>query len=541
MNRALWYLLFTEKQNALRLFVVGLRRPKKLVGVLFWLLFVSLLLWSQAAVGQAGGMAGTSASSITAFLGFLLFASLVAGVMQRGLAFHPADLDFLFPGPFRRGELVLYRILSLYPITLLSTLFIMAFLGPHLGNPWLGFVGLQLCQLVSLHLQSISSIVASTVADRTFARLRGVVQVGFLLLVGGGLFLAFVTLADQGRIGSDFRAVFATDAARIVFYPAAAAGDLALATSLRAALVPMLGLLASVLFTLWVAVSLQINFFQASLDTSQRYARFLARGKRGMVINVGQSGERVRAVRLPRWFLFRGAGALFWKNLLCAIRSLRVLFFGLVLVGIFTVLALGMTREGFDDEGPMRSAMVGLGFGAFLPFMLNQYLAFDFRRDFECLAALKLLPVSPFAAALAEVAVPTVLALAYQCLLVIMVCSLSAAPPLAGLAAVAIYPVLTLCMSTVNNIGFMMYPVRTVTAAGRPNMGGVTVNALINIVVLLAAVVPATIAAIVAYTLSASLPLTLASGVAVQVLVDIALVWLLGFLFERFDVSREAG
>ena len=78
----------------------------------------------------------------------------------------------------------------------------MVFLAPHLPNLLFGFVALQLCQMISLHLQSTSSILASTIASRTFARLRGVVQLVFLVLVGVGLFFAFVTLANKGVVSA---------------------------------------------------------------------------------------------------------------------------------------------------------------------------------------------------------------------------------------------------------------------------------------------------------------------------------------------------
>ena len=171
--------------------------------------------------------------------------------------------------------------------------------------------------------------------------------------------------------------------------------------------------------------------------------------------------------------------------------------------------------------------------------MMQQYLAFDFRRDFECMATLKMLPISPFAAALAEVAVPTAIAYGYQALLVCLVAWLTEIPASLVVVALLVYPVLTLCTSAVNNIGFLLYPVRSVTAAGRPNMGGVPVNALLNMLVLMAAVVPAVLVGAFVFAFSASPGRALVAGLITQGLVDLAMILLLGMLFERFDVSKE--
>lgn len=533
MNRAVLFLLWTQKKNSVREFVLGLRHPKRFIGALFWAAIVAGLVLSQMLVRGEGRFERSGASPLTVLLSFLLVAALFGGLMQRGMTFRAADLDFLFPGPFERRTLVLYRLLSLYPISLLSTLFLMIFLGPRLESPWWGLAGLAICQLIALHLQTISSILAASISEKTFGRLRTRVQFVLLIMVGGGLFATIMAFGGGGGMGADVRALFATRTFAILFYPATAAGALGQAAGFADAIGPLFGLGAAFLVTLWIVLGLQVNFFEASLESSQQFARVMSRVRSGVPIRSRHSGERVRSLRLPALPVFRGGGAIFWKNLLNALRSLRVVFFGLIMTAVLTSVLVGVIGE----LGSHKQLWI---FGAFLPFMLQQHVAFDFRRDIDCLAELKLLPVSGFSVAAAEVAVPALIAFCYQTFLVLGAGCFVKLPALVYAAPIVFYPPVTLAICTVTNIGFLLYPVKAVTASGRPNASGATLSALINMLVLVACLVPATAVALLLHAvLEQPLWTTIGAAIATQYLVDLAMLSVLGRLFAGFDVARE--
>lgn len=543
-NRAVFYLLLTQKKNSVRQIISGLRRPKKLLGLLFWVVMVAGLLYSQLAArgsGEALGVGDPTVASgarpLSVLLSFLLLAAAFGGLMQRGLTFHAADIDFLFPGPFHRRALVLYRLLSLYPITLLSTLFLMVFLGPRLASPWLGLVGVMLCQVIALHLQTISSILASTISEKTFGRMRIWVQVVLLVLVGGGVFITITAFAGKGGMGRLIREGFDNEWLRLLFYPATAAGKMSQAPGVIEALPALLGLLLAWGLSLAVVLGLQINFFEASIESSQRFASVVSRVRRGVPVRAARPGDRVRNIHLPFLRLFRGAGAVLWKNLLNAGRSLRVIFFGVVMTAVFSTLAISFAEglAGGGDQALLNILIIGGG----LPFVLQQHVAFDFRRDIDCIAELKLLPARPMAIAAAEVAVPTLIALFYQEVLFLAAGRFLDLPAWSYAAPLLLYPPVTLAICTVTNIGFLIYPLKAVTASGRPNASGATLSALVNMLVLVVCLIPAITVGLVVYFTTRSTRLALLLAVLVQVLVDLGMLWMLGRLFRGFDVARD--
>ncbi|MFH0946398.1 MAG: putative ABC exporter domain-containing protein [Planctomycetota bacterium] len=541
MNRAILYLLLTQKKNSAREFLSGLRRPRRLIGLLFWLALIAGLLVSQTLGGGKGGAGGGSAHSgaspLSVLLTVLLAAALFGGLMQRGLAFRAADIDYLFAGPFDRRSLVLYRLLSLYPITVLSTLFLMIFLGPRLESPWWGLLGVATCQVIALHLQTVSSIVAATVSEKTFGKLRMKVQFILLLLVGGGLFCAITSFGGSGGLGAEVRSAFDSAPVRILFYPATAAGELSQAGSIAEALWPLLGLLLAYAVSLALVLGLQINFFEASLESSQQMSRVLSRVRSGVPIRSRHAGEKVREIRLPGLSIFRGGGAVFWKNLLNAGRSVRVIFFGLIMTAVFTSVILGL--EVGSGGGIELQNVVYIG--AALPFMLQQHVAFDFRRDIDCMGELRLLPASPTAIAAAEVAVPTLIALCYQTFLVLAAGFFVDLPPWAYAAPLLLYPPVTLAICTVTNIGFLMFPIKAVTASGRPNASGATLSALVNMLMLLICLVPAgAVATVMMLVFEQTLVVSLGAAVLTQYAVDLGMLKLLGHLFSSFDIAGLA-
>lgn len=197
-----------------------------------------------------------------------------------------------------------------------------------------------------------------------------------------------------------------SEAARWLLYPAVVAGDLAEATGWSHALLPLLGAVAAALLTLVPVLLLQVNFLEESIGASERNAARRARMRRSRNLAAVTAGEKpVRAVRLPALPMFRGAGAIAWKNLVVARRSLRSLFFSTVFLLVIFVPAIA---------GPERRGLLSLAMAALFPVLLSGSIAFDFRGEGSQTATLKALPLSRTAIATAEIAVPTAIILLFQ-------------------------------------------------------------------------------------------------------------------------------
>jgi len=529
LSRALLYLFLVSRRNGVRKFFRDLRRPRKFLGILVAAAFFGLFLWGQTRA--SGAFRDDGRNALAALLGLLLLLSLFSGFLRRGLSFQLADRDFLFPGPFRRGEIVVYRLLSLYPLLLLSSLFLGVFLGARLPRPLLAYAGIVLFQVVVLHLQTASSLVATRIGDRIFARLRRGLQLP-LAVLGIAALLVFVLATGGNLSASGFvRDLVESDTLRVLLYPAIAAVDLGCAEEWRDTLLPLGALLASVVGTLGLVLALPLPDFESSLAASERSARILARARLGA--HAAEAGERTRARRipLPGFGLFRGEGAVAWKNLLVAGRSLRVLFMSAILTLVFLI------PFGTGVAGERGGGIMGLVFGALLPLFLQPHLAFDFRRDFDHFAELKSLPVSSTRLAAAQLGVPVAISLAMQALYFAGLAALrgidGAWIPVLFLAC----PALTLAVLAVANVVYLLFPTRAVTESGRPNPGGVAGGIVVTGFGVAAAVLPAALAfaALRSWTIEGALT----AAILVQCGVDSLLVLLLGRLFARFDLARE--
>jgi hypothetical protein len=529
VSRALLYLFLVSRKNGFLKLLRDLRRPKKALGISVAVVFFGLFLWAQAKTRGDGGLREDGRDALAALFGLLLLVSAFSGLLRRGLPFQLADRDFLFPGPFRRGEIVFYRLLSLYPFLLVSSVFLGVFLGSRLPNPALAFVGIVLFQVVALHLQTASSLAATRIGDRVFGRLRRSLRIAISVFGVLAVVLFVLSAGGSGSASDVMGDLVRSRPFRVFLFPASAAVDLGCASGIREALLSLAALLACAVVSLGLVLALPLPDFEASLVTSERVARLLARARMGAHAAEASERTRARGIPLPVLGLFRGPGAIAWKNLLVAGRSLRVLAMSAILSLLFLVpLVTGATggRGG-----------AGLLFGALLPLFLQPHLAFDFRRDFDHFAELKSLPVSPTRLAAAQLAVPVALALALQGLFFGVLAAIREIESRWILPLSFGLPAVTIAVLAVANLVYLIYPTRAVTETGRPNPGGVAGGILVTSLAVAAAMLPggAVFAALQASTFEGGV----AAGIAVQYVVDGLLVVALGRVFLRFDLARE--
>jgi len=401
------YLFLATRKNAVRRFLSGLRKPRKALGLVVTLGLFGMVAWSIAhAAGSQENAAAVAVPMLRAYLALVLVMSLLSGFSERGIPFSPAEVHFLFPGPFRRRDLVLYHLAGLLPISLLGALLPFGFFGLRTPSPGFTFLGCALAGLAAQHVRLTASLLAIHVGERAFRRIRGPVRLAMMVASLGVVALILAAGSGTGGMREAIATFAGSRAARFVLYPAVVAGDLAAADTWGRALPHLLGAVGAAVATLVPVLLLQVSFLEESIGASERNAVRRARIRRSRNLAAVTAGERpVRAVRLPTLPVFRGAGAIAWKNLVIARRSLRSLFFStFLLLVIFIPALVGRDREGFFPV-----AMVGM-----FPLLLSGSIAFDFRGEGGQLPTLKALPLSRTAIAAAEIAVPTAIILVYQ-------------------------------------------------------------------------------------------------------------------------------
>ena len=449
MTSPLVFLFLRTRRNNLLRFLTGLRRPKRLVGALLMVGVLAFPLWAYSSGGLgAHGATSDPAAFLTTILAVTLVLSVFGGLTERGIAFSPSDVDFLFAGPFKPRNLVLYHVACLYPPIFLVSGFLYVIFGQGLGLWPLVLLSILLCQMTAAHVRLIVSVLAVQIGERTFRRLRGPVR--FVLLATTIALVVAITssFTRAGGIRPALAAIATSPVARAVFYPAAAVGDVARAGTLETALPALAGSFGALLASLFVLLALQVNFLEASIVASERLAARRARLRSGKAPAAIVAMERPAArVRLPALRLFYGGGAVAWKNLVVARRSGRTLLFSLAFAAVLVVPA------SLSGDAKGEAALVTT---ALFPFLLSSAFAFDFRSEANQVSRLKSLPVSPIGLAAAEVAVPTLLSLCVQALLLVIFTAMGRVrPELAPVALVAYVPVTAGFVSLANLAHFL--------------------------------------------------------------------------------------
>jgi hypothetical protein len=448
----------------------------------------------------------------------------------RAFYFTPAEVDFLFPGPFERRHVLLYKIAKSASAALLGSLVFSCFMLSRVYHWFAGYVAIVLA-MIFLQLFSMSLVlIGQTVAERSFSRGRKVV----LALVAVGVAIALYSTASHREPltrEAILRWVDASRPARVVLAPFAVFGEVATAKRLGVDL-PMWGAaavgvdVAVLLLVLW----LDADYLETAAASSERaYAR-RARVRRGQGFTSSAVSGSVRLPVLPR---LAGTGPLAWRQLTGAARTARTT---LIVLGLATLLSAAFVRRFLQTDAlpPV------LGIAGWLTLFTTNLLRFDFRGDVEVMDTLKALPLPSWTIVLGEVTAPVTILSSLHFLLLI---GLALVEPehrmMVASVAIVVIP-LNLLFSLIENLIFLLFPVRELQVSPG-DLQGTGRRMIVLVLKLMGVIVVGGVAFIVAavvYTFCGrSLALACGSAAAVLLGADAALVPVLGVAFARFDPS----
>ena len=413
LHPSLRYLILTRWRSRLRGWLGKLRSWKGVLAALF----IALSLTGMLIGGGLGGhLAMTQRkASMVILLGFMMIMQILTGLGQRGLVFSRADLDFLFPAPLPRRQLLIYQFVTHYlAAVFMGVMFTLFFGGHKVASPGLLIVGITLCQITNAHLFAAAAEVSMMLADRVHKWLRGF-TVPVLVVIGvAGMLLVVGGLSGVGNVPARLEAALDSPGMRILFYPAFQAVALGSAPDLGARLAALAGLLACVVGSFAFVLALRVDFVEASFTTSRKVWRArqgLRRGLHPTSVKRSASGPRSR--------LFHGAGAVLWLNGLTLRRQLRATVGGLmVILVMFAVLG---SRSASSGGGAMLLVMLGM-----IPLWMA--LPIGFRIPREQLTILRLLPLKPRRLAAALITVPVLVPLLLQAAAAVTLAALGRLP-----------------------------------------------------------------------------------------------------------------
>lgn len=462
----------------------------------------------------------------------------VAAVGGRPVTFTPAETDFLFPGPFSRKQILLYRLTRTALGALFGTVFVSLAFGRQTGSPVATFVPFLLMmlflQFFGTACTQVGHILAAKVSGLWQRVTVGVVLAGVVL---AGLLTAPIPApttqpAEAMEVVVEKLTQLRDSAVmRVVTLPFA---PYAMAVAPIEGWLRVLWTLAAAGVTLGMlglCLRLDADYLEVSATAARRRAEAAQKAmRRGVAYEV--TSARLRCPRLPRW---GGAGAVIWCQMTSGLRAVWKILV-LMLAAAAGLLGVFAWRGVSDLTGPVMAMLV------MVTLMGGGLFRFDFRSEVDRLDTLKLLPIRSWVLAAGELATPVVLIGGLQWLLAGLLLSLRPEAWGLALAVGAFGPVVALLLLGIENIAFLLVPsrVRTVTPGDLTAVARAALVFLAKMTSLATVLGLAAVAGLGVRWLTgwAGAGLVAAWGVAAGAC--LAVVPVAAWAFDRLDVAEDA-
>jgi hypothetical protein len=544
MHPSLYKLMRLIQISTLRRLFRGARTPRGAFLIIFTIAIFAMMMLPSLFISNMrdnaggrffGGMAEPYLAPL--LLGTtLMFVFSSAG--EKALYFSPPEVDFLFPAPFGRRDLLVFKLAqTLLSLVFMAFLFSLSFL--IYLNLWLSafvgtFLALAFVQLLALS----SAFLGQIVAEQAYTRRRRLIllSIGVLVFAALAQMLWQTPVQSPAELARNFRASWT---GMVVLAPFEVFSHAILATRVFPDLICWsAGGLAINLALLALIFRLDADYLESAAAVSQKLYEKIQRMKQGGGVSFPVS-EKAARTRLPRFPWLGGAGPLAWRQTLIAMRTSR--FALIISLGIAATLAvLGLVADR-NRTGPDFVSGMGVGFTAYLTFIFSMQLPWAFRGDIEHMDSLKTLPITPLALAAGELAGGVVVLAVIQLVVLAALLAAEGNPAMIMTAAAFIVP-FDVLMLGVSNLLFLVYPVRLIqtSAPDFQLMGRMMLLMLLQFLILIPSLgLPAASGALVFWASGLSWPAFAVTSWLVLLaelpMILIALAW----VFQRFDPSTD--
>ena len=541
MTRSLWLLMRLQTRGWMRSLGRKLRTPKGAMLALVGFAVIGLWLWAVTAAPRSE--AGADPESLRrhgpAF--FLAYCVLTVAMSrgERGIYFSPAEVNFLFAGPFTRRQLLVYKITVNALIGLTTSLFLTLLLRIHAQWAVAAWAGLFLAFLFLQLFTMAVGLIAITIGTRAYTRGRK------LVLLAIGVTVAVLLFRASKEAGGGFAVMFQQLEDSPAWQTLTAPLGWYIETFLVApgdwlGLAKWGGLSVAVTFVfVLVVLLLDAQYLESAAATSERVYSQIQKMRRGEAVSLHWRDSEKAAWGLPELPYWGGAGPMVWRQATTAIRSLGRLA---LLVLVFAPVMIGpmfARSQGGDAQSAFTLVASLL---AWLSMLMTTLVPFDFRGDLDRMEVLKMLPVRPWRMALGQLLTPILILYVIQAVCLIAFGVLLNLDGEAVLAGLAFAMPINLLLFGLDNLLFLWFPSRIFAA----NPGDFTALGR-NVIILMAKMVVLGAAGAAAGGLGLlvwwltgyHLPIGLAVGWVVLSLFALAMIPLVGMAFGNFDVSRD--
>ncbi|HEX5723970.1 MAG TPA: putative ABC exporter domain-containing protein, partial [Longimicrobiaceae bacterium] len=368
-------------------------------GVVFLAAIVATQFWG-AALSRQEGKAPPTPEEVLAYLpAILLVVTLLGALSGRSLYFTRPEVDFLFPAPVGRRELLVYSLLARLDIQVLSglwtALFVLNF-APVAAAAALALVLAFVFMYTTAQALALAAAAAEPWLPRHARRLIALGLAAAALAVVASAVAAAPPGAELGeRVARVVRHPLVRGAS-VVTRPFA---ELFVAATWGGALLWTAASLGVIAAEVGLMLAFDVAYTERSLAVSRRVHERLRRMRSGgSTLGAAPSLRRVRLPALP----FLGAAEpLARRQALELARTPKVLLPPVIMGAIWlTAILVG---AGAGEAEAASAATTAIVVGIVFPVLFTAHVGFDFRRDLDRMPLLKSLPLRPFAVAVGQV------------------------------------------------------------------------------------------------------------------------------------------
>jgi putative ABC exporter len=495
MFAASFYIIVCSMRNRLRVRLRRLREPRYLLGAIAGIAYFYFTIFARLRGARAGsgrltrdGRPGPPVTPQTIIqaggpligLALLALAALAWLVPSKSslLEFTEPEVQFLFPAPVSRRELLVYRILRSQIALLFGAVISGLFVPATTIAPRLRFAAGMWVMLVTIRVYfagvtlARSRLSGSTAAARRVAWAPLAVIVAALGIVGAALVRAFTTqpMGNAREVLAGLSGALGSGAASVIVAPFQLLARPLLASGLEFVNALAWSAAVMVAVTLWVVRS-DAAFQDMAAESAERRAERKA------------SGGAPPKARATGWTLAPSGsaeGVFLWKNAMQMLRNtgglalFRYVVPVLVMIVILTTSLMNGPRA---RGGAAVCCLIALGIASFAVMLGPQIVRTDLRDDLRHLELLKTWPLRPAAVIRGEMLWngSLITGIAWTALVCGAIFSAAAFPNLSilwrsslSLTALLLAPALVFAQLTVHNATAVLFPAWVPLGNARP-------------------------------------------------------------------------
>jgi hypothetical protein len=471
VNPGLAYLLRASYRGFFRRLGRRARTLRGFLSTLFGTLFFLLLVGSQVMVVLMGDSPPPDHAETVLGISLLLMLLFISSVAAADAPFYwPAEVQFLFPAPLKRSELLLYGMLRSGWVQALSGVWLGLMGMQHAMHPAASLAAAVLGMLFSFVLTQWAGLLKVAVGDALPAPARKAVMPALGVLIAAAGF-AFYRRTEELGFGDAAGEVFASGWMRMATLPARPFGELFAARTLAGGLAWGAGCLALVLGVGWAVTASPVDFRERSLVASARTFERLRRKRTAQAGAGSAAGPVRRRIPVPALAFLGAAAPLARRQVYELGRGLRTLWslFFTAFLAFFYVIVMPHFMDGPSPARALGATLVVLVI--IFPLLASSSFSIDFRRDLERMAYLRSLPVPPLAVAVGQVFTAAVIIAVVNLALLAAAAAVArwrVEPLMVAVAAAGAVPVAWLAV-TLENWLFLLFPTRTQADGGQVN------------------------------------------------------------------------